>query len=109
MRSGLVVFYILTTLSSSRITTFPGIILPLYSGLDKQGEDTFWLYKQSNTYVGHLEPQEVKRRQESVSTHNITWVTLEEQNMNTHCHKTLKCYKRTGWLSQIQLPKKHRH
>jgi len=56
---------------------------------------------------GHLEPQEVKGRQESVSNHTITWVTLEEENINTQCHETLKCYKRTGWLRQIQLPKKH--
>jgi len=63
------------------------------------------LYKQSNTYVGHLEPQEVKRRQKSVSTHNITWVTLEEQNRNAHCHETLKCYKRTGWLDRYNTPR----
>jgi len=55
----------------------------------------YGLIIQGNTYVGHLEPLEVKRRQKSVSTNNITWVTLEEQNMNTHCHKTLKCYKQT--------------
>jgi len=67
------------------------------------------LYKQSNTHIGHLEPQEVRRRQKSVSTHNITWVTLEEQNRNSHYHKTLKCYKWTGWLRQIKLPKKHWH